>query len=95
MFKITSIASIIILSLCLFSAPSVALPADNVLVTLDSLDPAVTSVLGSEDNLYVKVRYESSIPLRFPAICMHYGLPLDVGACQNPAALHAPDYGRA
>ncbi len=95
MFKITSIASIIILSLCLFSVPSIAQPADNVLVTLDSLDPAVTSVLGSEDNLYVKVRYESEIPLRFQAIGMHSGLPLDVGAIKNPAALHAPGNGEA
>ena len=91
----TSIASVIILFLCLFSAPSIAQPADNTLVTLDSLDPAVMSVLGSEDSLYVQVRYESEIPLRFQAIGMHSGLPLEVGAIKNPAALHAPGTGEA
>ena len=96
MFKLTTrFAFIIILFLCLFSASSLAQPADKVLVTLDSLDPAVASVLGNEDSLYVKVRYESEVPLRFQAIGMHSGLPLEVGAIKNPAALHAPGNGEA
>jgi hypothetical protein len=96
MFRITaSIVSILIFSLCLFSVPSPAQPADNILVTLGPLDPAVTTVLGSDDGLYVKLRYESDVPLRFQAIGMHDGLPLKVGAIKNPAALHAPGNGEA
>lgn len=96
MLKITTrFAFIIILFVCLFSTSSLAQPADNVLVTLDSLDPAVTSVLGNEDSLYVQIRYESEIPLRFQVIGMHSGLPLEVGAIKNPAALHAPGNGEA
>ena len=67
----------------------------RVLVTLGAIDPAVSSVLGNEDSLYVRVHYESEIPLRFQAIGMHSGLPLQVGAIRNPAALHAPGDGEA
>ena len=92
---ITSFTSIIIFFVCLCSSFSLAQSADSVLVTLGAIDPAVSSVLGNQDSLYVRVRYESEIPLRFQAIGMHAGLPLQVGAIRNPAALHAPGKGEA
>jgi hypothetical protein len=91
----TSFASVIILFICLLHSPSLAQTDDKALVTISSQDPAVTSVLGNEDSLYVMVQYESEIPLRFQAIGMREGLPLEVGAIRNPAALHAPGRGEA
>jgi hypothetical protein len=96
MLKITTrFAFIIILLVCLFSTASLCQPSEEVIVTIEALDPAVTSVLGNEDSLYVQVRYESEVPLRFQVIGMHSGLPMEVGAIKNPAALHAPGNGEA
>lgn len=90
-----SFAFICLLLSCLFCPLSYAQPFDNVLVTLDSLDPQEPSTLGNEDVLYVLVRYESERPLRFQAIAMRDGVPLEVGAIKNPPALHAPGNGEA
>ncbi len=84
--------------LCFFSlcgSLSSAQSVDNVLVELVSLDPSVASTLGNDDALYVLIRYESAIPLRFQAIAMRNRLPLEVGAIKNPAALHAQGSGEA
>ena len=88
-------AFISLLFVCFFSSLALAQPADNVHVTLESLDPAESSTLGNEDLLYVLVRYESDIPLRFQALGEHDGSILEVGAIKNPAALHAPGSGEA
>lgn len=84
-----------LLCVCCLGSLSFAQSADNVLVSLASLDPEIESTLGYDDILYVKIRYESDIPLRFQAIAMREGVPLDVGAVKNPAALHAPGSGEA
>ena len=86
---------IALLLVCLCSSSSLAQQPDNVLVTLVSLDPGVESTLGNEDMLYVLVRYESDISLRFQAIAMRDGAVLDVGAIKNPAALHSVGNGDA
>jgi hypothetical protein len=91
----TSLFAIFLSFVCLYVRPSVAQPVDNVLVELVSLDPGAESNLGSDDRLYVLVRYESAIPLRFQAIAMREGTPLEVGAIRNPAALHAQGNGEA
>ena len=65
------------------------------MVEIASLDPASESILGNDDMLYVLVRYESSVPLRFQALAMREGTPLEVGAIRNPAALHAQGRGEA
>lgn len=84
-----------LLSVCFCSTFVFAQPADSILVTLDSQDPPGTSILGNDDRLYIMVLYESNVPLRFQAIGMYGGLPLQVGAIKNPAALHAPGRGEA
>jgi hypothetical protein len=86
---------IALLLICLCSSSSLAQSADNILVKLVALDPEVTSTLGNEDMLYVLVRYESDISLRFQAIAMRDGAVLDVGAIKNPAALHSVGTGEA
>ena len=86
---------ITLLIVCLCSPSALAQPKDNVLVTLIGLDPGVESTLGNEDMLYVLVRYESDIPLRFQAIAMRDGAVLDVGSIKNPAALHSVGTGEA
>ena len=86
---------IVLLLVCLCSSSSLAQPQDNILVTLVNLDPGVKSTLGNEDMLYVLVRYESDISLRFQAIAMRDGAVLDVGAIKNPAALHSVGSGDA
>ncbi len=83
-----------LLLLCISLTTAFAEPAD-MLVEIVAVDPAVSSTLGSDEKLYVKVRYEADVPLRFQAIAMREGLPLEVGAIRNPAALHAPGAGEA
>ena len=91
----TSFVLIVVLIACFCGSFSFAQSADDVLVSIESLDPVESSTLGNEDSLYVLVRYESKVTLRFQAIGMREGLPLEVGAIRNPAALHAPGNGEA
>ncbi|GEM_PF-1354379 len=86
---------IALLLICFYSSSSLAQQPDNVLVTLVSLDPGVKSTLGNDDKLYVLVRYESDISLRFQAIAMHDGAVLNVGAINNQATLHSVGTGEA
>lgn len=86
---------IALLLVCLCSSLSFAQSADNILVKLVTLDPGVESTLGNQDMLYVLVRYETDIPLRFQAIAMREGAVLEMGAISNPAALHAVGNGEA
>ncbi|MDH3454498.1 MAG: hypothetical protein OEL80_05065 [Desulfuromonadales bacterium] len=87
---------VMILSLvCGFGSLSFAQSAENILVKIVALDPEIESVLGNDDMLYVQVRYESDIPLRFQAIAVREGSVQDVGAIKNPAALHAQGSGEA
>lgn len=95
MFKTIRFVSAFIPILCFFSALSFAQPADKVLVTLGAMDPAVDSALAYGDNFYVKIQYESEIPLRFQAIGMRDGSSLEFGSIKNPAALHSPGNGEA
>jgi hypothetical protein len=69
--------------------------AENVQVDITALDPAAQSTLGSDEMLYVLIKYESAIPLRFQAVAMLQGEPLEVGAIRNPEVLHAPGRGEA
>ncbi|MGK2904847.1 MAG: hypothetical protein ACSLFH_00650 [Desulfuromonadales bacterium] len=96
MTYLKSTVTVIALSLaCLFCSLSFVIAADGLQVELVSLDPEIESTLGNDDMLYVQIRYESDIPLRFQAIAMREGLSLDVGAVRNPAVLHAQGRGEA
>jgi hypothetical protein len=86
---------ITLLLACCFNALAFAQSADNVQVKIASVDPEEESTLGNDDMLYVMVRYESDIPLRFQAIAMRDGIVQEVGAVRNPAALHAQGSGEA
>jgi hypothetical protein len=85
----------LLLLVCFFTSATFSQSADNILVEITKLDPEVESTLGNADMLYVLVRYESDIPLRFQALAMHGGSVLEVGAVRNPAALHSPGSGEA
>jgi len=80
---------------CFSPLSSFAQPAENILVEIERLDPGVESALGNDEMLYVLVRYQSDIPLRFQALAIRDGAALEVGAIRNPAALHAPGSGEA
>lgn len=96
MNRLKTVVSIIAwLCLCLYGSWSLAAPPENVLVSVAALDPEVQSILGSDELMYALVQYESDIPLRFQAIAMHEGAPLEVGAIKNPGVLHAPGKGEA
>ena len=84
-----------LLLVCFFASSIFAQSADKLLVEIARLDPGVESTLGNEDMLYVLVRYESDIPLRFQALALLDGTALEVGAIKNPAALHAQGQGEA
>ena len=83
-----------LLLLCI-SFATVFAQSPDILVDIVAVDPAVSSTLGNDEKLYVKVRYEADVPLRFQAIALREGLPLEFGAIRNPAALHAPGAGEA
>ena len=80
---------------CISLSTAFARSADNVLVDIVAVDPAAQATLGHDEKLYVKIAYESDVPVRFRAIATRDGLPLEVGAIRNPAALHAPGAGEA
>lgn len=87
---------VIIFLLCSLLATSSFVQADdNILVKIVNQDPKGEAVLGNNELLYTLVNYESDIPLRFQAIALRDGLPLEVGASKNPAVLHAPGSGEA
>ena len=90
-----SFCVIALLFVCFSPLPSFAQPADNILVEIGRLDPGAESTLGNDEMLYVLVRYQSDIPLRFQALAMRDGAALEVGAIRNPAALHASGSGEA
>lgn len=96
MTYLKSAFSVILLFLvCSLASLSFAQSTDNVVVKIDALDPEVESTLGNDDMLYVKIRYESDIPLRFQAIAMRDGIAHEVGAVKNPGTLHAQGSGEA
>jgi len=96
MTPLKNISTIIVLFLvCFFHSLSFALATENILVEIAGLDPGTESTLGNEDMLYALVRYESDIPLRFQALALRDGVPQEVGAIRNPAALHASGSGEA
>jgi len=96
MTRIRILLTVITLSfICLSSSWCFADSEVKVQVDIAALDPAVQSTLGSDEMLYVLVNYESAIPLRFQAIAMLQGEPLEVGAIRNPEVLHEPGRGEA
>jgi hypothetical protein len=80
---------------CLSGPLSFAATPENVVVTVEALDPSVESIIGSDELLYGLINYKSDIPLRFQAIAMHQGQVLEVGAIKNPGVLHEPGTGKA
>lgn len=68
---------------------------EGVQVEITAMDPAYKTTLQTEDKLYLKVNYESDIPLRFQALAMRDGCVLEVGAIKNRALLHAQGKGEA
>ena len=67
----------------------------NFSVEIVAIDPASRTTLAVEDKLYVKVSYESEMPLRFQADAIRNGSVLDVGKIKNRALLHPPGKGEA
>lgn len=67
----------------------------NFSVQIAETDPAVHSTIELEDKLYLKVVYESEIPLRFQAQGLLHGSALEVGAIKNHALLHPSGEGEA
>ena len=86
---------IVLFFVCFFSSSAFSQSADNILIEIVKLDPSGESTLGNDDMLYVLIRYESDIPLRFQVLAMYGGAVFEVGAVRNPAALHAPGSGEA
>lgn len=80
---------------CCVAAPTFAQPVEKTRIDIVAVDPGLRTTLGKNEKLYVKVHYETAIPLRFQAIAMREGVPLEVGAIKNPPALHAPGTGEA
>lgn len=68
---------------------------DDVLVEIAAVDPAGKATLGIEEKLFVKVNYESGIPLRFQALAMRNGSALEFGAIKNAGLLHPSGKGEA
>ena len=68
---------------------------ENVHVEILDVDPNVKSTLNLQEKLYVRVSYQSDIPLRFQALAMRNGSALQVGAINNHALLHPPGEGEA
>ena len=64
-------------------------------VRIAAVDPPVKSDLAIEDKVYLKVEYESELPLRFQASGVRDGSEQDVGAIKNMALLHPPGKGEA
>ena len=80
---------------CISPTTAFAQSVDNMLVEIVAVDPAGSATLSNDEKLYVKVRYETDVPVRFQAIAMLDGSPLEVGAIKNPATLHAAGTGEA
>ena len=57
--------------------------------TITQLDPPEESILGSNEQLYINISYESDIPVRFLASALRNGEKLEVGAVMSTAGLHA------
>lgn len=80
---------------CFFCQFSFAQDVNNIQVKIVALDPGIESTLGNDDMLYVQIRYQSDIPLRFQTIAVREGMAQEVLAIRNPATLHAPGKGEA
>ena len=80
---------------CISLSPAFARSVDNMQVDIVAIDPDASATLGNDEKLYVKIAYDSDVPLRFQAVATRNGSPLEVGAIRNPAPLHAPGAGEA
>ena len=80
---------------CICLSTAYARATDDLSVDIVAIDPAESVTLGNDEKLYVKIAYQSDVPLRFQAIATRNGFPLEVGAIKNQAALHPPGTGEA
>ncbi len=96
MTRLRILFTVITLSfICLYGSWCFADSAAKVQVDITALDPATQVTLGSDEKLYILLKYDSDTPLRFQAIATLQGEPLEVGAIRNPAVLHEPGQGEA
>ena len=73
------------LLLSLFFVQTVAAVSFEIIL----LDPAEEATLGSNEQLYINVSYESDVPVRFLASALRNVEKREVGAIMSPAGLHA------
>jgi len=83
------------LTLAFLGTAAFASNPDGPVIKIVAVDPGIKTRLGSDEKLFVKVEYESDIPLRFQALAMRAGSLLEVGVIKNPAALHPTGHGEA
>lgn len=86
---------IILCSLGFVSCWAITVSAAQVQLDISAEDPAQPADLGSNEMLYLLVKYDSDVPLRFQVTALLNGHPLEVGATRNPPVLHAPGRGEA
>ena len=70
-------------------------PAAAASFELIVLDPPLEATLGSNEQLYINVSYESNEPIRFLASALRNGDKREVGAIMSPATLHASGQSNA
>ena len=93
MKKTSLLKNAVLLSLVFLSwiwtASCFAETTGNFSVEIVDVDPVAKASLAFEDKLYVRVKYESELPLRFQATGMLNGSALD-GSINNFGLLHPP-----
>ena len=80
---------------CLVAAWAFASDVEGLKVEILAVDPDKSVKLGKDEKLYAKISYQSNEPLRFQAIAMRDGFPIEFGAISNPGALYGSGSGEA
>lgn len=91
MKRLLAIACLSIIGLVPRPGHSAADPAVQVLET----DPVSGAALQGREPLYVRIAYDSEIPLRFQAQAYHNGTPVERSAAFNPAPVYPAGRGEA
>jgi hypothetical protein len=94
LFKNTLLVSLVLLA-CFWATTSVAETTGNFSVEILDVDPVAHTSLAFEEKLFVRMEYESEVPLRFQAKGVRNGSALDVGSINNFGLLHPPGKGEA
>lgn len=94
LLKTTLIICVIFLSWA-WAVPCIAETTGNFSVEIVDVDPVGQSSLAFEDKLYVRLKYQSELPLRFQAVGKLNDSTMDVGSINNFGLLHPPGEGEA